>query len=206
MPVNRPAEPILALDIGGVCLELRHDEACQRLGLGSVAEFGEQFPGVWRLAAELETGDLAEPEFLSRAGALMGMEPHELEMFWLDLIGEEMAGAGDFVREAMELGCRPVFLSDVSDLHYRTLLPRLSFADVMHGAVVSYEVGALKPDGRMFAAMETQFCGGGVPVLYIDDREGNVAAARERGWTAYQFGTFQEAMDVLREQQRTGEE
>lgn len=189
---------ILALDIGGVCLELRHERACQRFGLASAEEFRARFPEVWELAAELETGRLGEAEFLARAGEMLGMGAEELHGFWLDLIGGEMPGVAEFVGQALGLGCRPVFLSDVSAIHYRALLPRLSFADRMHGAVVSYEVGALKPDGRMYAALEERYCGGGLPVLYIDDRAANVAAARARGWNAYQFGDFAEALARLR--------
>lgn len=193
------AAPILALDIGGVCLELRHETACQRFGVDSAEEFRARFPEVWRLAAELETGALAEGEFLAQAGTELGLPSDELHDFWLELIGGEMPGVADFVESAFSLGCRPVFLSDVSTIHYRALLPRLSFTDRMHGAVVSYEVGAMKPDARMYAAMEERFCDGGQPLLYIDDRAVNVAAARERGWNAYHFGTFPEALDVLRE-------
>ena len=193
------AAPILALDIGGVCLELRHETACLRFGVESAEAFRARFPEVWRLAAELETGELTESEFLERAGTELGLPSDELHGFWLELIGGEMPGVADFVEQALALGCRPVFLSDVSAIHYRALLPRLSFTDRMHGAVVSYEVGALKPDGRMYAAMEERFCGGGQPLLYIDDRAANVAAARERGWNAYQFGTFPEALAQLRQ-------
>lgn len=190
---------ILALDIGGVCLQLRHDRACRHFGLADAAAFRARFPEVWALAAELETGRLAEEDFLARAGDLLGMGAGELHDFWLDLIGGEMPGAGEFVEQAVAWGCRPVFLSDVSAIHYRALLPRLSFAERMHGAVVSYEVGALKPDGRMYAALENRYCGGGLPVLYIDDRATNVAAARARGWNAYQFGDFAGALERLRE-------
>jgi 2-haloacid dehalogenase len=190
---------ILALDIGGVCLELRHERACQHFGLSGAEEFRARFPEVWSLAAELETGRLEENEFLAKAGKLLGMEPEELHGFWLDLIGGEVPGAGEFVGQALGLGCQPVFLSDVSAIHYRALLPRLSFADRMHGAVVSYEVGALKPDSRMYAALEERYCGGGVPAFYVDDRAQNVAAARARGWNAYQFGDFAEALARLRE-------
>ncbi len=194
---------ILALDIGGVCLELRHETACQRFGVASAEAFRERYPEVWRLAAELETGALTDAEFLSRAGEELGMSAEELHEFWLELIGGEMPGVATFVESALALGCLPVFLSDVSEIHYRALLPRLSFADRMYGAVVSYEVGALKPDGRMYAAMEERFCGGGRPVLYIDDRPANVAAAQARGWTAYQFGSFPEALQLLQERLAT---
>jgi FMN phosphatase YigB (HAD superfamily) len=199
MPAACSAEPILALDIGGVCLELRQGEVCRELGFPSVEAFSRAHPELWQLAAELETGRMPEDEFLAKAGAALGCSATEMERFWIDMTGGEMPGAGDFVRTAIGLGCRPVFLSDVSPMHYRALLPRLSFADDMHGAVVSYEVGAMKPDAAMYVAMEERFCGGGVPVLYLDDREKNVLAARERGWTAYQFGTFDEALVLLRQ-------
>ncbi|NND98595.1 MAG: HAD family phosphatase [Pirellulaceae bacterium] len=56
-------------------------------------------------------------------------------------------------------------------------------------AILSYEVGAMKPDGRIYAAAEQK---AGVPperILFLDDKHENVDAAISRGWNAAQcFG------------------
>jgi FMN phosphatase YigB (HAD superfamily) len=84
-------------------------------------------------------------------------------------------------------------------------LQRLSFAERVPDAVLSYEVGEHKPHAAMFETMERQFCNGGVPLLYADDLEINVRAARERGWTAHLFESseallaeFEQCLGTLR--------
>jgi 2-haloacid dehalogenase len=65
--------------------------------------------------------------------------------------------------------------------------------------VVSYLVGEGKPHQAMYEAMEATHCGGGVPLLYADDREENILAARARGWRAYHFGTAEGCRAALQE-------
>jgi len=47
---------------------------------------------------------------------------------------------------------------------------------------LSYEVGAMKPQPEIYAAME-KLCGrSGGDLIYLDDRAENIAAGAARGW------------------------
>jgi HAD superfamily hydrolase (TIGR01509 family) len=50
--------------------------------------------------------------------------------------------------------------------------------------IFSSEIGAVKPTEAAFAAAEARLGLTGSAVLFIDDSEANVAAARKRGWDA----------------------
>ena len=64
--------------------------------------------------------------------------------------------------------------------------------------ILSYEIGAMKPDAAIYDAAERA---AGVPaerILFLDDREENVAAASRRGWQAAQAVGGEPSEVVLR--------
>ena len=62
--------------------------------------------------------------------------------------------------------------------------------DTVHDGVYSYDVGARKPHQRMYEDFERRH---GRPDYYFDDRIGNIEAARQRGWPAFQFDSIASA-------------
>jgi len=113
------------------------------------------------------------------------------------VLGPELPGLTDFLTAAIETGLSPVFMSDVSTIHYRILCERLTVRHLVVGAVLSYEVGHQKPAAQMYEAMERNYCGGNSPALYLDDKLENIQAAQDRGWNCYHFGSFEEATERL---------
>lgn len=191
--------PVVALDIGNVCLRIRPLAALRILGMETIGKGIFLLPEFEELVEKVETGRLSTDEYLSLAAELLPGQPSEylLREAWLSILGEEMPGMGSWVRRAHEGGLSIVLFSDTSAFHYEALLPRLSFAAFIDGAVLSYEVGSRKPGAEMYSHLEQTFCEGRYPVLYIDDREENIAAARSRGWRTYHFGNMAGAEDAL---------
>jgi putative hydrolase of the HAD superfamily len=78
---------------------------------------------------------------------------------------------------------RLVLLSNTNDLHSRQFLPQ--FRDVLanfNAVVLSHEVGARKPDPKVYAhCQELAHCPPS-QVLFLDDLPRNVEAARAFGW------------------------
>ena len=52
------------------------------------------------------------------------------------------------------------------------------------GYIFSHEIGGLKPQPKIYAAMESMTGKRGADLVYIDDRPENVAAGAARGWRA----------------------
>ena len=190
--------PVVALDIGNVCLTLAPDRGARRLGMKSIRDLTERFPDVVELAYHLETGQLQTAEFLEYAREVMhNVTEKDIEEAWHLFIGNEVTGMEELVREMVAAGLEVVFFSDISELHYEIVRSKISFASLVSNGVLSCRVGAAKPDTAMYETMEKQFCRGGVPAFYIDDRKPNIQAARKRGWNAYRFGTIQGARKQL---------
>lgn len=183
---------VVALDIGNVCLRLQPDVCARFLGFPDYRAMEARCPELLQLGYLLETGRLAQDEFLRRCHRILPQFPETavLEAMCL-LAGSEIPGMAGFVDEIVAAGFRPVFMSDISPHVYDYVRRSLSFFPRVQGAVLSYEVGERKPQAPMYLAMEQGYCGGRAPLLYADDREENVVAARTRGWHAYHVGTVE---------------
>lgn len=64
--------------------------------------------------------------------------------------------------------------------------------------IVSYEVGAMKPDPRIYAAAETLAGVEPTRILFLDDKQENIDAAVQRGWNAVQCFGGESAEQVLK--------
>lgn len=83
-------------------------------------------------------------------------------------------------------------LSNTCDAHWHWLSakgwPMLS-QDWFQSTILSYEVKSMKPDAGIYEASEQRARCAGSQIFFTDDRADNIAAAAQRGWETYQFGT-----------------
>ena len=64
-------------------------------------------------------------------------------------------------------------------------------------AVLSYEVGVMKPDSAIFAAAADRAGVSAGDIFYADDLEANVVGARKSGFDAVQFTSVPALVDEL---------
>jgi putative hydrolase of the HAD superfamily len=78
-------------------------------------------------------------------------------------------------------------VSNTNRIHFDFIAKRYSFIRYFRGFILSHEVGAMKPDRRIFEnALQRAGVGAG-EALFVDDQIRNVEAARELGMDAFQF-------------------
>jgi glucose-1-phosphatase len=78
-------------------------------------------------------------------------------------------------------------VSNTNKLHFDHLTCRHPFLGCFKGYILSHEVGALKPDARIFQAALTRAGVEAERALFVDDQAANVAAARDLGIDSFQF-------------------
>ena len=96
----------------------------------------------------------------------------------------------DVVTILTELRDRPVglyALSNFSGELFRQARPRFAFLEWFDGMVISGDEGVIKPDTRIYELLVDRFELTPSRTVFIDDRENNVAAAREAGLVAIHF-------------------
>lgn len=174
---------VIALDIGNVCLEIRHERTLNYLGRSSIEEVPENF---------MIKIDLLERGLISNTGWLAEFQKitenkftdDELIHAWNLSIGEPLEGMEALITEITEAGYKFVFFSDTSELHITRVYDSLPFAHLVSGRIFSYEVGAKKPENKMYEAFEKLY---GKPCFYLDDKPENIEAGKKHGWKSHLF-------------------
>jgi glucose-1-phosphatase len=174
---------VIALDIGDVSLHRCLKPCFEFLGVANNQSLKNE---TLTVVDQYERGLISFREWLNCLGKITNgrFTDEEICHGWNLLIGNDMPGMAKFVAEMIESGFRFVFFSDTSELHFGDISRKLSFANLVTGAILSYEVGAKKPESAMYEAFEAKY---GVPCCYLDDQPGNIAAGQKRGWFSIQF-------------------
>jgi HAD superfamily hydrolase (TIGR01509 family) len=79
-------------------------------------------------------------------------------------------------------GIPTYIFSNTNDLAVEHIRRNFPFFSNFDGYVLSYEQGAMKPDDKIYQAVEKMTGHDGPRILYLDDRLENVEAGVKRGW------------------------
>jgi FMN phosphatase YigB (HAD superfamily) len=175
---------IIALDIGNVCFKIDKDVWLDKLNISADNIVLRKELNLKK--NELELGIIKEDEFLSKLNALTekSFSKNEIITAYCSIIGNEIPGMNNLINDFVKSGFKIMFFSDTSSLHLNYVYSRLSFANLILGGVFSFEVGAFKPDIKMFNEFESRY---GKPYIYLDDLEKNCIVAKKLGWETHCF-------------------
>lgn len=86
--------------------------------------------------------------------------------------------------ELRRRGFKTFIFSNTNDLAVEHIDRNFPFFRNFDGYIYSYEVGAMKPEAKIYESLEKLTGRRGSEIIYLDDRSENVAAGAERGWRA----------------------
>lgn len=173
---------VIALDIGGVCIQLRHQEFLASVGLSG-------FPVAFEEAsAAFECGRITAEGWLRQCReevpALQKIPEDLLWVAFRSIIGPDQPGMEELTRRWVKAGYQLIFFSNTSSVHADEVWKKIAFAERISGGVYSYEAGCMKPDPAIYQYFEQRY---GRPVLYLDDNAANVEQGLKAGWPARLF-------------------
>jgi putative hydrolase of the HAD superfamily len=139
------------------------------------------------LIRNFETGTLSESEFYEEVCRRIG-----IRISWPDFLRTwcsvfERPLLPDELLAALARKTHLWALSNTNKLHFDYMLRTFTFLSHFEGFILSHQVGALKPDSRIFLQALQKTQAHPSEVLFVDDQEANVNAARELGIEAFQF-------------------
>jgi glucose-1-phosphatase len=192
----------VVFDLGKVLLDFDYSRAIQRL-----AEAGTRDLRAVRhmlledsLLNDYETGEIESADFYARLRNGLGLKLSygAFREAFADIftpIPPMIALHGRLRAESISTF---VFsnTNEIAIAHIRTVYP---FFREFDGHILSYEARAMKPDPRMYAALEQRSARLGGELIYLDDRPENVAAAAQRGWHALLHTDAESSRTALRE-------
>lgn len=177
----------VVFDLGNVLVEVLHARAANALGSACMETTSRLHDAISAspLLTRLETGALDARGFVSGVCGDAGVSV-EFDAFchaFCDIfiaVPEMIAAQAALRRRGV-----PVYLfSNTNPLHFEHLKREHAFMGEFDACFLSYEIGWMKPDARIYEALETATGLSGSQLLYIDDRVENVEAGAKRGWHA----------------------
>ncbi len=140
------------------------------------------------LYPQYETGLFETTDFRNRFSELLGLNfsHNEFREMWNSIFLPETATSEELILD-LKQRYRLVLLSNTNELHYGWVRERYPILNHFDAYTLSYEVKAMKPDARIFAAaVANAKCEPG-ECFFTDDIEAYVGAARNFGIDAEQF-------------------
>ena len=132
---------------------------------------------------QFEKGRLTPEQFFDEAQRLTGFKGTYAEFvdFFSDIFTEmpEMTAAHARLRAA---GFPTYIFSNTNILAVDHIRAKFPFFAHFTGYIYSYEHDAMKPEAKLYEVAEQMSGRRGPGLLYLDDREENIAAGAARGW------------------------
>ena len=177
--------PAIIFDLGKVLVDFDYGILIQRLAqhcgrpVPLIASIVDQSP----LLMAFESGAIDTRAFFDAIRTATGFSG-ELDEF-ADMFGDIFIPIEPLVALQQELraaGYPTYIFSNTNPLAVRWISRQFPFFSRFDGYIYSFEQGAMKPDPRIYDVVEQMTACRGPNLIYIDDREENLATARIRGW------------------------
>ena len=173
----------LLVDLGKVLVGFDHQVTCDRIAEATGASAGRLRPVLFGvLEASFDRGHLSPPEFFracEKRAELPRLSDDVWTGAWRDIFHPLPGAIAALAR--VRPGIRRILVSNTNALHWEGVLRVFDPSEHFDALVLSFRVGAVKPESEFWdAALEAARCAPG-ECLYADDRPELVGAATARG-------------------------
>lgn len=192
---------IVVFDLGKVLVDFDYAIAARKIASRGkwVAEKIYEFIALSPLLFKYETGLISQREFFDAICEATGYrgDIEEFGGFFADIFTPiaPMVELHNHLRNAQV----PTYIfSNTNDLAISHIRKNFPFFNNFDGYILSYEVGAMKPDPKIYEALEKMAGKRGPEVLYLDDRQENVDAGAARDWQVILQETPEKTLSAIR--------
>lgn len=186
--MSHPYEVII-FDLGNTLIRFDHN-----ISAGKLAKLFHLDSGNIRslffdsdLTRLFEKGLISPREFYRRVTSLLNIKiPYnDFVSIWSDIFWEDKE-ACDIAR-ALKKRYKLFLLSNINRIHYEFVEKKFDIIKIFDEVILSFAVGAMKPESLIFEDAVRRAGGDKKGVLYIDDREDLIKEAREFGIDSIRF-------------------
>ncbi len=178
-------QKIVVFDLGKVLVDFDYRIAISRIAARSTLppDGIKTFLGQSHAIIDYEAGRLTREEFYERARKATGFRGtlEEFGEFFADIF-TEIPPMIEIHAELRRRGIPTYILSNTNDLAVEHIRRSFPFFRNFDGYIYSYEVGAMKPEAKIYEALEKLAGRRGADIVYLDDRPENVGGGAARGW------------------------
>ncbi len=181
------ASKVVVFDLGKVLVDFDYSIAARKVAARSNKPLGDLISllSTSPLIIQYECGQVTRREFYEQVRDAVGFQGtlEEFGGYFADIFSE-MPAMTALHAELLRRGVPTYIFSNTNDLAIEHIRKNFPFFKNFNGFIYSHEIGAMKPDPKIYAALE-KMCGrSGADIIYLDDRNENVVAGAARGWNA----------------------
>jgi len=198
---NSQKPSVVVFDLGKVLVDFDYTIAAKKIASKGklMAEKIYEFIALSPLLLKYETGLISREDFFGSVCEATGYcgDIEEFGSFFADIFTpiDPMVELHTALRQARI----PTYIfSNTNDLAISHIRKNFPFFNNFDGYILSYEVGAMKPDAKIYEALEKMAGKRGPDVLYLDDRLENVSAGAARGWQVILQETPEKTLEAIR--------
>ena len=191
----------IVFDLGNVLIPFDYDIILNKLnniksGLGN--RFAVRYKSNYSVHRKFETWELSNDEFLNimmewTENTLSKNEFCELYSN-IFVVNNDVASLLPKLKKNYKL----VLLSNTNSIHQKYGWAKYDFLKNFDELILSHKVGAVKPDAKIYKAVEQFTNLPSAEHLFIDDVEEYVNGAKSVGWNAVQFVDYKKLIADLR--------
>lgn len=184
--------PVVVFDLGKVLVDFDYSIAAKRIAARSTrfVENLHHFLGGSPLLVQLESGIISDEQFLTEVQQKTGFSGsmEEFAGYFADIFAP-MPEMVELHSGLLKKNIPTYIFSNTNDLAVRHIRDKFPFFRQFDGYILSYKVGAMKPQPKIYEALEEMSGRRGGDIFYIDDRPENVEAGAARGWQVVLHGS-----------------
>jgi len=178
-------KPVFIFDLGKVLVDFDYTIAARKVAARSTKAPADlhSFLSSSPVLVDFESGRIDRRQFYEAVRDAVGFagELEEFGGYFADIFSE-MPATIALHAELRRRGFKSYIFSNTNDLAIEHVRRNFPFFAHFDGHIFSYEVGAMKPQPEIYAAMEAMAGRRGADLIYLDDRAENIAAGAARGW------------------------
>lgn len=184
---------VIVSDLGNVLIPFDYDIMLRKIeavekGLGD--RFQQRYKENYDVHRKYEAGEINQEEFLKTMDEWL---EHKIDTEEFLHIFSDIFTLNDKVIELLEKlkpHYRLMLLSNTNAIHQKYGWSKYTFLDMFEKKFLSHEVGAVKPEAKIYKAVQ-QYTGA-LPEehLFIDDVNDYVQGAKNVGWDAVQYTDY----------------
>lgn len=179
------APQVVVFDLGKVLVDFDYGIVARKLAArGSITAIEVQkFIDHSPLLFRYETGLISKQEFFDAVceGTGFSGSLEEFSQIFADIF-EPIPEMVELHSALLKKGVPTFIFSNTNELAITHIRRSYPFFANFDGYILSYEHGAMKPQAKLYEVVERETRQVNSNILYLDDRQENVAAGAARGW------------------------
>lgn len=191
---------VIVFDLGNTLIRFDHNISARKIAnlcrLNSKEIYDIFFDSP--ITRAFEKGEISPREFYNRAVTLLGIKlPYrDFVAIWNDIFWEDKEMC-DLARQLKKI-YKLFLLSNVNRLHFEHIRRKFDIINIFDEVILSFMVGAIKPDRIIFEDVIRRASGDRKKILYIDDREDLIKEAVSMGIDSIRFENADKLKTILK--------